>query len=85
MATSTAVTTQLCPGCTKRLDEASSALRLHASEMNRAFELSRNAGLTEERMQTLKTRLAETFNEAQSEWDAYREHLAQHGILPERL
>ena len=53
--------------------------------MNRAFELSRNAGLTEERMQTLKTRLAETFNEAQSEWDAYREHLAQHGILPERL
>ena len=82
MATSTAASTKLCPSCPRRLDKASSAMRLHASEMNRAFELIRSAGLSEERLQTLKTRLSASFDEAQSAWGAYHEHLVEHGILP---
>jgi len=50
--------------------------------MNRAFELIRSAGLSEERLQTLKTRLSASFDEAQSAWGAYHEHLVEHGILP---
>jgi hypothetical protein len=51
--------------------------------MDTVIELIRNRSLTEEGKQDFKGRLAASFNVAQTAWDAYREHLVEHGILPE--
>ena len=64
------VFTDVCPGCDKRLNDASDAIRRHASEMNTAIYLLRSGRLTEEERQDFKATLSASFNEAQSAWDA---------------
>jgi len=56
-------------------------MRRHASEMNTAINLERS-GATEEQKEDFRTSLLLSFNDAQSAWDSYREHLIQHGLLP---
>ena len=74
---------RICPGCERRLAEASQAMRRHATDMNRATQLLvRNGGGGEEQRQDFKARLVASFNDAQSAWEAYREHLIEHGLLP---
>ncbi len=73
--------TVICYGCDKRLAEASTALRRHASLMHTSIQLAKT-GLTDEQRKDFKDRLVTSFNEAQSAWDAYREHLVKHGLLP---
>lgn len=58
-------------------------MRRHGSQMAAAIQLA-NTDLSEEERQGTAARLAESFNEAQSAWDTYREHLIEHGILPGR-
>jgi len=70
----------ICKGCEERLTEASNAMRRHASEMNSAINLAR-IGATEEQATDFRARLVASFNDAQSAWDTYREHLNQHGLL----
>ena len=41
-----------------------------------------NGGGSEEQRQDFKARLLASLNDAQSAWDAYREHLREHGLLP---
>ena len=75
--------TPICPGCERRLTEASQAMRRHATDMSSAIQLLvRNGGGSEEQRQDFKARLLASFNDAQSAWDAYREHLIMHGLLP---
>jgi hypothetical protein len=56
-------------------------MRRHAADMYRA--ISRKADMTEEQVDDYRNRLITSFNDAQSTWDVYRSHLAEHGILPE--
>jgi hypothetical protein len=50
--------------------------------MHGAIELAKRRPPAEEERQEFTTMLVATFNDAQSAWDAYREHLAEHGLLP---
>ena len=84
MTTTNSVTTNVCVGCEKRMEEASNAMRRHAGQMNCALDSVRGGRLTEQERQDLKVSLSASFNEAESAWNAYREHLTEHGILPER-
>lgn len=72
---------RICPGCEESLATASNAIRRHAEDMRAAIS-SVPAQLTEEQIDQYKIKLIESFNEAQSAWDAYRAHLRQHGIFP---
>ncbi len=74
-------TIRLCPSCEQLLATASDAMRRHAEDMHTANS-SAHAGLTESQVEQYKTRLIESFYDAQSAWDAYREHLKEHGIMP---
>lgn len=74
---------RICPGCENRMTNATNAMRRHGSQMAAAMR-SANTDLSEDERQVIAARLAESFNEAQSAWDAYREHLIEHGILPSR-
>jgi hypothetical protein len=81
MANNTMPPTIVCLSCERALDVASNALRRHASLMNTAFDSVRKGKVTDEQVSDLRGRLRESFNEAQSAWDTYREHLAEHGLL----
>ena len=53
----------------------------HAEEMHTALSLV-HTGLTGPQVDEHKTKLIESFHDAQSAWDAYRAHLKEHGIMP---
>ena len=72
-----------CYGCEELLTQASYAMRRHATLMTGAIELSRNREPTEEEEQDFREWLIASLNEAQAAWDAYREHLREHGLLPQ--
>ena len=74
----------LCPKCEQVLDDAAIAMRRHAALMEKAQSLSvaRGGHPTEEQRQQFKRDLLATFFDAQSAWDAYRNHLIEHGLLP---
>jgi hypothetical protein len=74
--------TIVCLGCEQVLDQASNAVRRHANLMNTAFDCVRKGKAAEEQVSDFRGRLVESFNEAQWAWDTYREHLAEHGLLP---
>jgi hypothetical protein len=71
----------ICQGCEQRLTEASTAMRRHASHMNQAIEMARR-GPTEEEKKDIRATLVASFNDAQSAWDTYRDHITEHGLLP---
>ena len=74
---------RICSGCEQRLTHAVNTMRRHCSQLAAATKLA-NAGMSEEERQEAAAGLADSFREAQSAWDAYREHLIEHGILPGR-
>jgi hypothetical protein len=71
---------RLCNGCGERLDDVSSAMRRHASDLSRALDKTAAAKLTEERLDALRTDLFAPFNRAQAAWNVYRDHLIEHGV-----
>ncbi len=73
--------TIICHTCSELLTDASTALRRHASLMHTSIQLAKT-GLTDEQRKDFEDRLVTSFNDAQSAWDAYREHLVKHGLLP---
>jgi hypothetical protein len=72
--------TILCHVCDERLTEVSNAMRRHASVMHTAIELAKS-DVSEEQWTGFKDNLAASFLEAHAAWDAYREHLIEHGLL----
>ena len=56
-------------------------MRRHGSQMFAAIQLAKT-DLSEEERQGSGANLVTSFNEAQRAWDAYREHLSKHGVLP---
>jgi hypothetical protein len=73
---------RLCSACDQQLTIASNAMRRHASQMSKALHLVQSASAAEVQRQDFRINLVVSFNEAQSAWDAYREHLIDHGFLP---
>ena len=71
----------ICPGCEQSLTTASDAIGHHADDMRAAISLIPSA-LTEDQIDQYKIRLIASFNEAQSAWHAYCDHLREHGIFP---
>ena len=55
------------------------AMRRHESLMEEALRIAKT-DTNEEHLQEMRAVVAASFNEAQSAWDAYREHLIQHGF-----
>jgi len=72
---------RICHECEQFLTTAANAMRGHAEAMRAAISFVQT-GKTEEQVDEYKIRLIESFNDAQSAWDAYRSHLREHGILP---
>jgi hypothetical protein len=64
------------------LFEARDAMRRHATDMEAAIRLAKSGGPTEEQRRNFTVRLVTSFNDAQSAWDVYRDHLIGHGLLP---
>jgi hypothetical protein len=73
---------RLCPVCEQRLTDTSNAMRRHAAIMSTAIYSARSSSMTEEQRQDFAIQLLASFNDAQSAWDAYHEHLIEHGFLP---
>ena len=73
--------TRICHNCEQRLLNASDAMRRHASLMSKAMRWSRTEH-TDELRREFEANLVTTFNDAQAAWDAYREHVVEHGLLP---
>ena len=71
----------VCHICEQRLTDASNAMRRHMTDMNRGLTNAR-IGYSEEEQKDFRHQLYASFNAAQSAWDAYREHLVEHGLLP---
>jgi hypothetical protein len=72
---------RICNGCDERLSEASKAIRHHAALMNDAIVFIQS-GANEKQLKEFREKLVTSFNDAQEAWDAYREHLNGHGLLP---
>src|SRR5881275_2823999 len=71
----------ICSECEQRLREASIAMLRHGAEMQTAIEMRRAERPTQEQREDFTALLVASFNAAQSSWDNYREHLAQHGLV----
>jgi len=52
--------------------------------MSKNNALVQSDSLTEEQWQQFRSDLDATFGDAQSAWDAYRDHLMEHGWLPSK-
>jgi hypothetical protein len=75
---------KVCPECERRLLEATTAIRHHESDMTDVRQCVLEHDLTGETKRVLSVDLPASFNDAQAAWDAYREHLIEHGILTRR-
>jgi hypothetical protein len=73
---------RFCLVCDQRLAEVSKAMRRHESIMAQGALWLRMDEVTEERRQDFRARIIASFTEAQMAWDAYRDHLKEHGLLP---
>jgi len=56
-------------------------MQRHLNDMRTALGLARSENLTDEQRRLFTTSLLETLAEAKFAWDAYCEHLAEHGLL----
>lgn len=74
---------RLCARCETLLTEASDAIRRHANATHTALEVARTGDPEMEKYREgLTAMYRQSFHQAQSAWDAYREHLIEHGFIP---
>ena len=73
--------TRACHGCEERLTDVTNLMRRHLTLMHTALDLAGNDQLSDEQRRQFTDRLVKTLQEAQSAWDAYTQHLAEHGPL----
>ena len=72
---------RICAGCEPRLNKAADAMRHHVTEMDTALYLLRKGDAAyEERQREVSDWLVQSLQGAQSAWDAYCEHLKEHGL-----
>jgi len=73
--------TKICAECERLLGDAVTAVRQHEVQMATGISLNVNGRLTEQLRKELAPAVVESFNVAQTAWDAYCEHLIAHGLL----
>jgi len=73
----------VCRGCEELLSDASYALRRHSAAMSNAILSAERDSISQEEFENYRTEVRSSFKEAQERWDAYREHLVEHGLLLE--
>ena len=72
---------KICAACEEALMDALRALHEHDRDMTTVVALNLIGEMTEEDRRYLAPQIAESFNKAQTLWDAYRDHLIGHGFL----
>jgi phage gpG-like protein len=70
-----------CDNCDLLMNHVASAMRRHGTQMFAARQLAKT-DLNEEQRQEATTNLVASFYEAQRAWNAYGDHLREHGLLP---
>jgi hypothetical protein len=63
------------------LEDAVVAVRQHETQVSTGISLNENGYLTEQLRKELAPGVVESFNVAQTAWNAYCEHLIAHGLL----
>jgi hypothetical protein len=71
----------ICAECGRLLTDAAELIRRHEADLTLGLRLNAQSYLTEETRQQLAPGVVGSFNAAQAAWDAYREHLIEHGLL----
>ena len=72
---------RICTDCEPWLVAAATAMRRHAREMHTSLYLLRKGDAAyDEQQREVSGWLVQSLQEAQSAWDAYREHLQEHGL-----
>lgn len=72
---------RICAQCGEILKDATTAIRIHERVINESIAGNVGGILTEEGRLALASDAVTTFNNAQAVWDAYRQHLDEHGLL----
>jgi hypothetical protein len=72
---------RICAECGERLTKALAAIRVHQTDIVRGLKFNEEGYLTDEKREELAPTAVESFNAAQTAWDAYRRHLDAHGLL----
>jgi hypothetical protein len=75
----TDVKMHVCNGCEQQLNAAGNTIRRHATLVLHAIEIGRSNPSDEVR-QEQRALVSASFKEAQAAWNAYSDHLAEHGI-----
>jgi hypothetical protein len=71
---------QVCNACEQRLSAAAHAMRRHATQVLQAIEIGRKNPADDVRQQQ-RALIYASFKETQAAWNAYRDHLVEHGLL----
>ena len=76
------IKTTLYRVCQEHLDEASNAMRQHATAMSALLHVAQADSTTsQEQLQKYRAGVRASFKGAHAAWDAYHQHLAEHGLL----
>ena len=70
----------VCKGCEERLNNASYALRRHSAALTTAMNTAQANSISEEDFENYRSEMRTTFQEAQAAWDAYCQHMVEHGF-----
>jgi len=73
--------TRICAQCGKRASEAATAMRYHEADLTNGLSLNIDGYLTEEGRRQLAPAVIKSFINAKTAWDAYCQHLDEHGLL----
>jgi hypothetical protein len=73
--------TKICSECEYLLEKAVFAMRQHEAQVGEGLSLNAKGLLTKELRKQLAPIAVESFNNAKTAWDAYCDHLIEHGLL----
>jgi hypothetical protein len=75
------VYSRICARCDELLEKAITFVRQHETQAYTGASMKVNGPLNEQLRGKFDPRSVESFSVAQAAWDAYREHLIEHGVL----
>jgi len=79
------IKTRICAECEQQLNIVVTALRQHQADIHTGLKLNVEGRLTEESRHMLAPEAVESFNATRVSWDAYCQHLDEHGLLKPAL
>ena len=79
------IDTRICAECGLLMTNALDAMRSHETDMVNCLQLNVEARLTEELRRIFAPKVVASFNAARLAWEAYCQHLDEHGLLKPAL